>query len=231
MVDVDPSGTPVCDHRGAATARGRGGKPPGSFRIDRFGSLSTPLTVHFTAIGTATVGEDCNDFGTSLTIPAGSRSATITVTPKDDADMEGSEAVFLKLAPGRGYAVGTPSGAGVVIEDNDTKLPIVTVSAHDLDGGRARQSRPVRHNSVEGPVPEDGPFQTEWNRENGKDYQSIQESVTFSDIINSNVAQIIVTPIDDSVHEDTRTVTLTLMPSPEDDYAWRTAERLDLDRR
>ena len=59
---------------------------------------------------------------TSVTIPAGSSSATITVTPKDDTSIEGSETVILTISSSASYTIGVPSSATVTIFDKDTVL-------------------------------------------------------------------------------------------------------------
>jgi hypothetical protein len=56
--------------------------------VQRDGPTSDSLTVYFSTGGTATSGSDYSSIGGSVTIPAGSSSTTITVTPIDDAAAE-----------------------------------------------------------------------------------------------------------------------------------------------
>jgi hypothetical protein len=72
------------------------------------------LTVNFTVAGTAASGTDFQPVGTSVTIPAGSSSATITVTPIDAGLVGGSQTVTLALAGGN-YLAGSPSSDTVTI--------------------------------------------------------------------------------------------------------------------
>src|SRR5439155_21217088 len=71
----------------------------------------------------------------AVTIPAGAASATVTVTPVDDALVEGSETVVLSVAANAAYAVGSPASATVTITDNDsaptvdTTAPTVSLTA------------------------------------------------------------------------------------------------------
>src|SRR5256714_13893801 len=62
-----------------------------SFTVSRAANTSTALTVNYTLSGTAQNGSDYEQLGTSVTIAAGAASATVTVTPIDDSQVEGNE--------------------------------------------------------------------------------------------------------------------------------------------
>ena len=68
-------------------------------------------------------------------IAAGQSSATVTVTPIDDADFEGDETVALTLTANAAYSVGTPGAATITITDND--VATVTVAATDAAASEA----------------------------------------------------------------------------------------------
>ena len=91
----------------------------GIFTVSRTGSTAAALTVNYTVGGTATNGTDYTTIPTSVVIPAGSASATITVTPIDDTASEGNETVVVTLSSSASYTVGSPSAATVTIADND----------------------------------------------------------------------------------------------------------------
>jgi Calx-beta domain len=91
----------------------------GVFTVTRTGSTTAPLDVFYTVTGAATNGTDYTVLAGSVTIPAGQSSATITVGPIDDTDVESDETVILTLDDVAGYSVGTPSAATVTIADND----------------------------------------------------------------------------------------------------------------
>ncbi len=93
------------------------GPDPGVFTFTRTGDTTNALAVNFTIGGTAMPGLDYSSIGSSVTIPAGQATATVTVTPIFDALFEGSEIVILTLAPGDGYTVGSPDTATVTIAD------------------------------------------------------------------------------------------------------------------
>jgi len=95
----------------------------GAFTITRTGSTSSALTVNYAVNGSASSGADYQSLGSSVTIPAGSSSATRTVTPIDDSTVEGSETVVLNLSANSAYTVGSPNSATVTIGDNDQPPP------------------------------------------------------------------------------------------------------------
>ncbi len=72
---------------------------------------------------------------TTVTIPAGSSTVTLTITPIDDDAIEGAESVVVVLAEDPAYVIGTPAIASATIEDND--FPLVTVSAVDAAASEA----------------------------------------------------------------------------------------------
>jgi predicted extracellular nuclease len=99
------------------------GQDPGTFRLSRTGDTTSALTVSYTIGGTATNGTDYtpNLTGTAV-IAAGETSVDITITPVDDALVDGSETVVLTLVDGADYGLGTSPSATVTIGDNDVNL-------------------------------------------------------------------------------------------------------------
>ena len=95
------------------------GPAPANFIITRDTIAATNLTVNLNVTGTATSGADYLTVIPSVTIPAGSLSATLTVTPVDDAIYEGSETVIAGIAASTAYALGNPSSAPMTLADND----------------------------------------------------------------------------------------------------------------
>ncbi len=93
----------------------------GQYQVTRTGSTASSLTVFYTVSGAATNGTDYTRLVGSITIPAGRSSATISVSPVDDALTEGTESVVLTLATRSNYSIdGTRGTATVTIEDNET---------------------------------------------------------------------------------------------------------------
>jgi len=98
----------------------------GTFTVTRTGPLDLPMVVNYMVAGTATNGSDYQALTGSVTIPIDSSTATITVTPVSDTQVEGSETVILTLAPGPVYYVSQSGGSGAVtIADGPTDQPPV----------------------------------------------------------------------------------------------------------
>ncbi|MGV3659526.1 MAG: Ig-like domain-containing protein [Prosthecobacter sp.] len=79
------------------------------FAVGRTGPTTAALTVNLTAGGTATSGADYSGLVSPLVIPAGSASATLTITILPDALSEDLESVVLTVAPDSAYQLGTPA--------------------------------------------------------------------------------------------------------------------------
>lgn len=72
----------------------------GTFTLSRTGSTAAALPVYFGLGGTATLDTDYTASTASpVTIPAGSSSVTVTITPIADAVTEGDETVILSIVP------------------------------------------------------------------------------------------------------------------------------------
>ena len=88
------------------------------FTVERPAALTNlPLTVNYTASGTASNGVDYVLIPNSIVIPAGATTNTITIVPIMDGVYDvPDKQVTLTLAPGA-YAIGTPSSDTVTIQD------------------------------------------------------------------------------------------------------------------
>ena len=104
------------------------GPTNGIFTVTRTGSTSVPLTVNYTITGTAAAGTDYTALPGVVTMDAGSATATLIVTPIDDASYESNETVILTLSPNAAYSLGAPSAGTVTIVSNDLP-PDLYVSA------------------------------------------------------------------------------------------------------
>jgi len=97
------------------------------FTISRTGSTASALTVNYSLSGTAVNGTDYNTLNTSVTIPAGAASTTITVVPQPATSLVGSKTVALNLTANAAYTVGSPNNASVTIAGN--VVPISSIKA------------------------------------------------------------------------------------------------------
>jgi len=99
------------------------GSEPGVFRFSRSGGTTSALTVIYTiAAGAGQATPD--DYTPALTgsqiIPAGAAFVDVTITPVDDATVEGAETLTLTLSDTGSYDVGPDASATVTIQDNDS---------------------------------------------------------------------------------------------------------------
>jgi len=113
------------------------GPTTGQFTISRTGATTSALTVNYAVSGSATSGSDYSSIGTSVKIPAGSASKTITVTPINDTAVESDETVVLTLSSNAAYTVGSPNSATVTITSDDAALSTVTVTPASIARGNA----------------------------------------------------------------------------------------------
>jgi len=95
------------------------GVNPGTFTVHRAtAATNAPITVYYSTSGTATEGTDyrLTPAGHSITLPAGSATASVTLSVSNNPYPEAEENAILSLTPGT-YAIGTPSSTTVTIED------------------------------------------------------------------------------------------------------------------
>ncbi|MEO7298211.1 MAG: Calx-beta domain-containing protein [Verrucomicrobiota bacterium] len=184
---------------------------PSTFRITRSGSISSNLTVFYSISGTASKGVDYASLPGSVTIPAGSVNAMVTVNPIDDSLVEGNETTVLTLAANAAYVTGSPGSATVTIADNDGP-PTIAITDSDMNVVEAGGigvftiSRPSVSSSNLTVF-----YTLSGTAGNGLDYASLPGSATI--LAGSLDATVIVNPIDDNLVEGNETVTLTLTPN------------------
>jgi hypothetical protein len=187
------------------------GPTPGVFTVSRTGSTASALTVFYALGGAAINGVDYQSLPGSVTIPVGQSSTTITVTPIDDSLVEGDEAVAIQLQANGAYALGTPSGATVIIADNDTPpLPTVTVVATSPNASEAGPTAGVFTVSRTGSAASALTvfYALGGAAINGVDYQSLPGSVTIP--AGQSSTTITVIPIDDNLVEGNEAVAIQL---------------------
>jgi Calx-beta domain/Domain of unknown function (DUF4114) len=92
---------------------------PGLFTFTLSEAVEEDITLRYIVSGTATSEQDFTSIQDTLTIEAGSLSATIDVQPINDRLTEGAETVIITLADGSTYNLGSTTTATVTIADND----------------------------------------------------------------------------------------------------------------
>jgi hypothetical protein len=103
---------------------------PGEFTVTRQGDLSNPLTVYYYTTGTSIPDQDYESIANNVTIPAGSASAMIDITPLGYVNDGGDGTVVLTLLPDEPiYRVGAQGSATMTIQE---KPPTVSIRATTL---------------------------------------------------------------------------------------------------
>ncbi|MEB3826582.1 SBBP repeat-containing protein [Phormidium sp. CCY1219] len=206
------------------------GSDPGEFTFTRTGDTSTPMTVNFTIEPSihwgrpqAGNGTDYETIPTSITIPAGETSITLTITSLEDTETEWPETVRLKLAEGNGYEINSSEHLDtVVIWDNE--IPKLRLYAEWYTGQPTnfhRESYTSESGNNEhfllrriGSLEEDLTvyYSLPGTATNGEDYEELPGSITIP--AGRRDVYFTFIPIDDSEVEGDETVELTLTPDP-----------------
>ncbi|MBJ6760747.1 PKD domain-containing protein [Myxococcaceae bacterium JPH2] len=184
------------------------GTDTAKFTVTRTGPTTAPLTVRYAMSGTATAGTDYTDLPGTVTIGAGLVSASVVLTPLDDALVEGRETAVMTLQEDAAYQVHTSASATAYLLDDE--MPVITLSA--TDGTAAEPSDPgVFTVTRTGPTtdPLTVLVSVSSTATAGSDYQALPTSVVIP--AGSASATLTVQPVDDALVEGRETVTLTLV--------------------
>ena len=113
---------------------------PGSMPINAFDYTMSGMEVLDPLVGVPYVD-----------IPAGQTTATVTLTPRDDAAVENLETATFSIAPNAAYERGDPSSTTVGISDNDgaAATPAGAPQASRLSFSRAAQLRPFSESPID----------------------------------------------------------------------------------
>ncbi len=107
--------------------------------LDAVNNSGGTITVDYTVGGTATSGSDFVALTGSVDILDTEQTATITLTPIDDVEVEGNETVVVTLSAGTGYTVAAaPDNAATVTitsEDAPTVSITNTINGSENNGG------------------------------------------------------------------------------------------------
>jgi len=194
------------------------GPDTGTFTLSRAGDTSAALTVNYSLGGTAQNGTDYQQVGASVTIAAGASSATVTVTPIDDNQVEGDETVVLTVSADAAYDIGSPNNATITITDNDgtppPSEPVITLSPFDPDASETGPDNGAIRFHRTGDTAQ--AIQVSWTFSgtavNGTDFQQLPTTSPFPAGLSD--ADLTITPIDDNQVEGDETVIVTLVAGP-----------------
>ena len=127
IADNDDTGLHTVTITATDSSADEDGQETGTFTVSRGAETSGELVVYYSEAGsTATSGDDYTALTGLVSILNGNTSATITITPVDDAVSESSETVVLTIAASDTYNVGSPSSDTVTIADDDSSLELST---------------------------------------------------------------------------------------------------------
>ncbi|MCC9601569.1 M12 family metallo-peptidase [Stieleria sp. JC731] len=177
-------------------------------------TANTPaLTVTFDVSGTASPSIDYSpSLGTSVSFAAGSDTATLSITPIDDSDVEPDETAILTLVDLAGYSLGTPDATGTIT--NDDIIPaVVSVTVAPLavqeDGAGLLTYTFTRSGDTSGPLTVN--YGLTGTATPGSDFPA-PPTMSVDFIAGSATAEVIIDPSADLVLEPDETVTVSIEP-------------------
>jgi alpha-tubulin suppressor-like RCC1 family protein len=187
-----------------AVAYENGSDKQGSFTFTRSGSTAASLTVPFTIGGSASAGSDYGALPSSITIPAGHSSMTLTVTLLNDSANESNEKITVQLNANSAYEVSEPSFATIRVYDDER--PTVSIVANDSTATEAGltpgQLTVTRYGSTATSLSVS--YLRMGTAVSGTDYVPLAGRVTIP--AGASSATILVEPLDDSIVENPETV-------------------------
>ncbi|MDX2213535.1 MAG: Calx-beta domain-containing protein [Oculatellaceae cyanobacterium bins.114] len=197
------------------------------YTFTRAGSLTNALTANFTVAGSAVfgVGNDYTQTGAAtytgttgtVTFAANASTATVRLTPINDAIVEPDKTATLTLASGTGYTISTPAAAtGTILNDDAT----VTVAASPLNAfensGTGLVYTFTRTGFTESALTTSftvagaAAFGTDYTQTGAASFTASTGTVTFA--AGASTATITLNPTADSTFEPDEAATLTLTP-------------------
>ena len=129
VIDDDDTMLPKVSISATTDTADEGTATAGVFTISRSGAPTAALTVNYTATGTATSGTDYTALTGNVTVPIGSASATVPVSPLNDTLVEPLETTTLTITSNAAYVIDpTATTATASLLDDDTNVVTVTVT-------------------------------------------------------------------------------------------------------
>jgi gliding motility-associated-like protein/uncharacterized repeat protein (TIGR01451 family) len=179
------------------------------------GKVTTaPITVTYTASGTATAGTDYTALSGTVTIPAGSSSAAVSVPVLDDNLIEGDETVILTLdgvTSTLPFVVGAQNKDTVIINDDDNinMNVVITASKDQASEPSTPGEFTVSLASGKTPlVPITVTYTVSGTANVGTDYTALSGTVTIP--ANSTSVTIPLPVVNDTIAESSETVIVQL---------------------
>jgi hypothetical protein len=182
------------------------------FTFTRTGSST--LMVYYTVGGTATDGSDYEMFGKNVQIRYWEDKRSKPAMLLNDTLQEETETIIVTLMQSPNYAVGTPGSATANVISDDAITQTVTVAATDATateaGPTAGRFTFTRTGYTAAALT--AYFTVSGTATAGSDYQSLGTSVAFGAGVTTVTKTV--TPVSDTLQEETETIIVTLMQSP-----------------
>jgi hypothetical protein len=182
----------------------------GTFVISRSGTTAAALDVAVAWSGTAANGTDYTSLPTTVQIPAGQASTTLTLTAINETLVEGLEDATLTISNNAAYIRDTTAQtATVTITDDD--VPVVSVTALDASASEANRDHGLLLITRSGPTtsPLTVYYGVSGSALHGTDYQALNGQIVIP--AGATSVPVVITPYDDDLGEsDPETVTLNL---------------------
>lgn len=209
ITDPPPPTAPTVTVSASDASASETGPNTGTFTVSRTGSTASALVVLYSMSGTASNGTDYTILNGSVTIPSGSSSAPVIVTPSSDGLTEGTETAILTLSANAAYQIGAGANATVSIADASS-LPVVTLILSDAIASEVNADQGLytvqRTGSTATSMVVN--YTLSGTATNGVDYNSKPGFITIPAGSASTIIKI--TPIDDTLVEGVETVIMTL---------------------
>ncbi len=187
------------------------GGAAGTFRVTTTGTGTGNIVVNYTVSGTATNGTDYSLLSGALTM-ARNTTANITITPIQDAVVEGYETVTITLTPDPAYSLALDASATMNIQDDDA--PVVSVSGTDdaftETTGSLAKFWVSRTGATTAALTVN--YTIDGTATSGLDYTAPTGTVTIAAAAVG--AYVDVSLLDDAIAEGTETIILNITPDP-----------------
>lgn len=174
---------------------------------------ATDLQVQVAWGGTATPGADYATLPNMVTLPAGSSSVNVSVTPLQDTLNEGAETVTLTVVAGAGYGLSAEVSQQAMITDDDrSEVNLVASDAQAGESGDPGEWTLVRSGSLAGALQVNVSYTG--TAVNGVDYATLPVAIPFAD--GQAVAVLPLSPMDDAASEGDEEAVAMLLPGTYD---------------
>ncbi len=116
---IDDDGQPTVTIDDVSQNEGNAGTTPFTFTVTLSNPSAVNVTVNYTTTpGTATAGTDYTSETSSIVIPAGSTSGSITIDVVGDTGFEANETFFVNLTGATAAAITDNQGTGTILNDD-----------------------------------------------------------------------------------------------------------------